>query len=311
MQVVLVHNSSAGDDSAPGEQALKQLIRDAGHEVDSCSVRGRKWKSALKNGADLVAVAGGDGTVVQVAREIMGRRIPIAVLPLGTANNISKSLGVRHLPLEELVGCWKKAQRKRFDAGVIRAPWGKRHFVEGAGAGLFATTMPEADEHPTLENLKDADARATYAKQILRERLKACRPLPLEIEADGKAISGEFLLFEAMNMEYVGPNLYLAPDSVSDDGKLDVVLIKERDRRKLDRYLETWQDGVTRPPDFDALKAARIEFEWTGFELHVDDALFPGKDDRSVKKPARIVIEVERDALEFLVPGRDDPSSDA
>jgi len=306
MQVVLVHNPAAGDESAPGEQALKRLIRDAGHEVEYCPVRSRKWKSALKDGADLVAVAGGDGTVVQVAREIMGRRIPIAVLPLGTANNISKSLGVRHLPLEELVACWKKAQRRRFDAGVIRAPWGKQHFIEGAGAGLFAITMPEADEHPTLENLKDAEARATYAQQILRERLKACRPLPLDIEVDGEEISGEFLLFEAMNMEYVGPNLYLAPDSVSDDGKLDVVLIKARDRRKLDRCLETWQDGVTRPPDFEALKAKRIEIEWTGFDLHVDDALFPGKEHRSVRKPARIVIEAERNALEFLVPGRDD-----
>lgn len=306
MQVLLVHNPDAGDKSAPGEKALKKLIREAGHEVEYCSVRGQKWKRVIADAPDLVAVAGGDGTVVQVARELIGRQVPLAVLPLGTANNISKSLGVRHLPIEDIVASWSAAQHKRFDAGVISAPWGKRYFVEAAGAGLFALAMPEADANPTLENIEDAEARATYAQQILRERLKACRPLHLDITADEKTISGEYILFEAMNMEYVGPNLYLAPDSVGDDGRLDVVLIAERQRRKLDRYLETWQDGVARPPDFDALKAERIELQWTGFDMHVDDALFPAKKRRAPQRPVRITIGVERAALEFLLPGRND-----
>ncbi|MCI3951996.1 MAG: diacylglycerol kinase catalytic region [Burkholderiales bacterium] len=310
MRVVLVHNPGAGDDSAPGERQLKKLIRDAGHELEYCSVRGRKWKSALNDDADLVAVAGGDGTVTQVARHMIERRIPIAVLPLGTANNISKSLGVRHLSVEELIASWASGQRKRFDAGVVSGPWEKRHFIEAMGAGLFARAMPEAGENVTLENLKDAEARATYAQQLKRERLKVCRPMRLDITADGKDLSGEYILFEAMNMEFVGPNMYLAPDAIGDDGHLDVVLIRESERRKLEQYLATWQQGVTRPPDFTTLKARHIEIEWTGFDVHIDDALFPDKKKSRPKKPARITVGVEPGALEFLVPGRRDGPAD-
>ena len=311
MRVVLVHNPGAGDDSAPGGPELKKLVREAGHELNYFSVRGKKWSAALKEPADLVAVAGGDGTVVQVARQLIGRRIPIAVLPLGTANNISRSLGVRHVPIEELIASWASGQRRKFDAGIFSGPWGKQHFIEAIGAGLFAHAMPEAEENVTLENLKDAEARATYAQQLMRERLEACRPIRLDITADGEDISGEYILFEAMNMEFVGPNLYLAPDSDGDDGLLDVVLICERDRRKLEEYLATWQEGVTRPPDFPARKAAHVEIEWTGFDVHIDDAVFPdGKKPRS-KPPGRITLDVERNALEFLVPGREDsPASD-
>lgn len=305
MRVVLVHNPGAGDDSAPGAPQLKKLIREAGHELHYCSVSS-KWKALLDDAPDLVAVAGGDGTVAHVARHMIGRRIPIAVLPLGTANNISKSLGIRHVPLEALIASWSSGQRRPFDAGILSGPWGTQHFIEAMGAGLFAHAMQEADENATLENLKDAEARATYAQQLLREHLKACRPLRLDIKADGEDLSGEYILFEAMNMEFVGPNLYLAPDSVGDDGRLDVVLMAERDRKKLDEYLETWQEGVTLPPDFKTLKAAHIEIEWTGFDIHVDDEILPGRKKPRAKPPARLTVGVERNALEFLVPARND-----
>ena len=305
MRVVLVHNPGAGDHAAPDAKALKKLIRDAGHDLEYCSARGRKWIAAAERRCDLVAVVGGDGTVTRVACHLIGGGVPIAVLPMGTANNVSKSLGIRHVPIESLIAGWSSAKRKRCDAGVISGPQGRQHFIEAVGAGLFAQAMPAADANATLENLEDAEARATYAQQMMRECLDACRPLHLHIMVDGENCSGDYLLFEAMNIEFVGPNLYLAPDSIADDGRLDVILIGERDRAKFDRYLQTWQAGVTRPPDFTTLKGARIEIEWTGFALHIDDRVIPGRK-RRPKHPERLVITVARDALEFLVPSRGD-----
>lgn len=307
MRVLLVHNPGAGDDSTPDAKKLKALIEDAGHELEYCSAHGKKWKAALKEEKyDLVAVAGGDGTVARTARRAIGRDIPIAVLPMGTANNISKSLGVRHMPIEELIAGWDSAQRRRVDAGVVRGPWKPRYFIEAVGAGLFAVTIPEADDNPTLEKLEDADAKATYAQQLLRERLESCEPLQLDIVLDGEKHSGEYILFEVMNMEFVGPNLYLAPDSVTDDGQFDVVLIAERQRRKLDEFLSSWQEGVTLPPDFTTLKASHIEIRWTGFDVHIDDTVYPRKEKTRAKAPSALTIEMEDDALEFLVPGRTD-----
>ncbi|MGQ0749193.1 MAG: diacylglycerol/lipid kinase family protein [Betaproteobacteria bacterium] len=307
MRVLLVHNPGAGDDSTPGPGKLKELVKDAGHEFEFVPARGPEWKKALKDEKfDAVAVAGGDGTVAKVARRAIGRDIPIAVLPMGTANNIARTLGVRDIPIPELIAGWATAQRKHMDAGVVGGPWKSRYFIEAVGAGLFAFAIPDVDASPTMEKLKDAEAKATYAKQMVRERLKKCRPLELDIKLDGERHSGEYLLFEVMNIEFVGPNLYLAPRSVTDDGEFDVVLITEKQRRKLDDYLESWQEGVTLPPDFTTLKASRIEVNWTGFDVHIDDAVYPKKEKAREKAPMRLTIEIERDALEYLVPGRPD-----
>jgi diacylglycerol kinase family enzyme len=302
MRVVLIHNPGAGDDSGPDAKQLKAMIHDAGHDLEYRETKGRKWKSALEAPVDLVAIAGGDGTVAKVARRVIGQRIPLAVLPMGTANNICKTLGIRDVPIEELVGGWAAARRKRFDAGIVTGPWKPRHFIEGVGAGLFARAMPEADQNRTLENLNDAEVKATYAQQLLRDRLKACPPMRLNVRLDGEDLSGEYILLEAMNMEFVGPNLYIAPDSRADDGLLDVVLIAEQHRRKLDEYLATWQEGVLWPPDFTTLRGAQLEIEWTGFDIHIDDTLYPKKEKARSKAPARISVKVEHDALEFLVP---------
>jgi diacylglycerol kinase family enzyme len=303
MRVVLIHNPGAGDDSRPDAKQLKAMIRDAGHDLEYCTTRGRKWKSALKEAPDLVAIAGGDGTVTKIARRVIGQRVPLAVLPTGTANNICKTLGIREVPVEELISGWASARRKRFDAGVVTGLWKPRHFIEGVGIGLFARAMPQADGNQTLENLNDAEVKATYAQQLLRDQLKGCPPTELSLMLDGKDFSGKYILIEAMNMQFIGPKLYLAPDALADDGLLDVVVVAEKHRRELDEYLATWQEGVMWPPDFTTLKGAHLEIEWTGFDLHIDDTLYPKKRKARAKAPARVSIDVEHDALEFLVPG--------
>jgi len=69
-------------------------------------VKEKKWKKALKKPGDIVAVAGGDGTVGKVARRLIGSPTPIAILPLGTANNIANTLDVTGKSLKELIRSW-------------------------------------------------------------------------------------------------------------------------------------------------------------------------------------------------------------
>ena len=87
MQVTLIHNPGAGtnDNQRPSRRELESMIREAGHGLRYQSVDVKGWASALAHHADLIAVAGGDGTVATVARRLVGRGIPIAILPIGTA----------------------------------------------------------------------------------------------------------------------------------------------------------------------------------------------------------------------------------
>jgi diacylglycerol kinase (ATP) len=305
MKVTLIHNPKAGDDSQPSAGQLVALIREAGHKVRLQSTREKGWARTLKKKAGLVAVAGGDGTVGKVCRRLVGSGVPVAVLPLGTANNISRTLGVAGMNIFQLIAGWRKGELLKFDAGVATGPWGKRYFIESVGAGLFARAMPEMDRSKTLENITDAEVKVTYALQMLRERLEKQKPLTLKAKLDGRDISGRYLLVEAMNTRHIGPNLYLAPHVAHDGGMLDLVMISEKNRRRFAKYLETWQSGKEWPHELGVGRGRRLEIEWTGFPLHLDDKAWPEEGGPSPKPPAPIRIELKRGGLRFLVPRRE------
>jgi len=299
--ITLIHNPGAGVDDQPDSETLLSIIRAAGHEVRYQPSENGTWASALDEPADLVAVAGGDGTVGRVAKKLIGRDLPLAPLPLGTANNISKTLGLADLSLADIVFGWKNARHVSFDAGVAKGPWGSRYFMEAFGLGLFACTLPIAEGNRKLKALKDADAKVAHAIGLLRQRLEDCPPNALDLRLDGRDTSGDYVMLEAMNMAFVGPNLYLAPDLDPDDGMLDVVVVTSEERDKLHDSLATWQEGELEHPKLTRHLARVIQLEWTGFEVHFDDEAWPGDDD---ERPAltRIEVTVERDALKFVAP---------
>ncbi|HSQ04008.1 MAG TPA: diacylglycerol kinase family protein, partial [Burkholderiales bacterium] len=163
MRVTLIHNAEAGNDERPAADELQELITAAGHDVFYQSCRDENWTAALARPADLVAIAGGDGTVGRVAKALVGRHVPFTALPLGTANNISRTLGLTDLSLEQLIAGWARGRRAKFDIGIADGPWGLRYFIEGMGAGLFAWNMPQAHGSATLHHLHHADAKVAYA----------------------------------------------------------------------------------------------------------------------------------------------------
>lgn len=303
MRITLVHNPGAGDEGNPESAELQQLMRAAGHDVRYVSCARGDWTDSLGEGADLVVVAGGDGTVGRAAKALVGRRVPFTALPMGTANNISRTLGLVDKPVAELIASWAHSREVAFDVGVARGPWGERYFLEGCGAGLFACTIPEADASRTLNQLEQAEARVAYALQMLRERVDACATQTLDIRLDGRDLSGEYVLAEAMNMQYVGPNLYLAPDCDLRDGLLDLVLVPAAERERLSAYLSEWQNGALWPSNLPTYRGTRVEMTWTGYEVHIDDGVWPASGaPESRLAPAPIALTVLRGAARFLVP---------
>ena len=302
MRVTLIHNADAGDDDQPTLGQLEALIEEAGHDVRSQSVKKDGWSKILKKPADLVAVAGGDGTVGKVARRMVGKKTPIAVLPLGTANNIARSLGIADRKATHLIAGWARADRMDFDVGLATGPWGTRHFIEGVGMGLFTQAMPWISRNKNMKQ-QSGDVRIAYALQLMREHLNGAVPLQLSATLDGEDISGGYLLFEAMNTRYVGPNLFLAPDIEHGEGLLHVVCVTDKDRETLRTYLSNWQNGTMWPADLGVYTGRRLEIEWTGCPVHLDDKSWPDEDVESPPKPpVPIEITIERAAMQFLVP---------
>ena len=301
MKVTLIHNADAGDENQPTLGQLEALIKEAGHDVRSQSVKKDGWSKALKKRADVIAVAGGDGTIGKVARRMVGKGTPIATLPMGTANNIAKSIGIADRNTAQLIASWANADRVDFDVGVASGPWGKRYFIEGLGMGLFAHAMPWLARNKNMRQ-QPGDVRIAYALQLMREHLNGSVPLQLNATLDGEDISGAYLLFEAMNTRYVGPNLFLAPDVEHGEGLLHVVCVADKDRERLRTYLEGWQNGKMWPSDMGVFTGKCLEVEWSGYPVHIDDKLWPDEDGSPPRPPMPIEISVERAALQVLVP---------
>jgi diacylglycerol kinase family enzyme len=297
VRVTLIHNPGAGRQAADAAP-LRRCLEACGYLVRYQSVKEDGWKEALKKPAELVMVAGGDGTVARVARRMVGRGVPIAVLPSGTANNIARSLGVVERPFEALVRGLEGARRVKLDVGTVRAPWGGQRFVEGIGAGLFADLLARASS----EAPQAAKGSVESALRRLRELAAHCEPMEIAASLDGRDISGRYLLIEALNLPYVGPNLHLAHESHPGDGELDVVVVREAERDRLLHYLEHWQDNRERLAMLPTLRGRALKMEWTGFALHIDDKLRPKADAEPAAMAGVVEARLSGEGLEFLLP---------
>lgn len=299
----LVHNPAAGDEEH-NRKAILRLIERFGHDVEYHDVNASGWEETLAAGAELIAVAGGDGTVGHVARLLAGTGLPIAVLPLGTANNISVILGFADVPLEELVSGWDGAQRRALDIGVARGPWGTFRFLESIGVGALAESMAEVSRGSAahVDHLEAAEARIAAALELIGSQMRRTPAARLEISIDGSELSGEYMLMEVFNLGIVGPNLQLAPHADPSDGLLDVVVAGEDLRRKLADDLSLFRDPA-RAPDLCVRRGTHLQIRCEGLTVHMDDELW---DVRSGRDHASVIdVTVENRALTFIVPSSD------
>ena len=156
MRITLMHNPKAGD-AEYGRKELMAALAKAGHHVIYQSTKKGDYKKALEKPTDLVLAAGGDGTVAKVACRLIDTGVPLSVLPLGTANNLARSLGFVASP-EEIIARLQGGKRRAFDIGVTRGPWGTRYFFEAMGGGLFA------------DYVRAATGEAKKTKEVSKER---------------------------------------------------------------------------------------------------------------------------------------------
>jgi diacylglycerol kinase (ATP) len=300
VRVTLIHNPGAGKQASDGND-LKKLLHRAGHEVRYQSSKEDGWKKVLKKRADLVVIAGGDGTVGRVVRRMAEHDVPVALLPSGTANNIARSLGQLERPFEELVRGWETARQVRLDLGVAEGPWGERYFVEGVGAGVFANLLANSDPKKSKKR-KQGKNPVEAGLRRLHQQVERAEPVQICATLDDEDISGEYLLFEALNLRYIGPNLFLTANASPGDGQFEVVMVSEAERERLLYYLDHWQDDRERLAILPSKSGSRLRIEWTGFPLHIDDKLQPRTKTKPKEMAGLVEARLNGAAVRFLVP---------
>ena len=304
MKVTLIHNPDAGSTDESRADEIVNSIRAAGHSVVGQSCRNPGWENALLEPGNLVAVAGGDGIVGTVAKRMIGKSVPIAVLPMGTANNIASTLGLTGRSTDDLVRGWASGRRIRLDVGVAHGPWGKRYFIEGLGLGLFTDVMFKLHtrRNVDLAHLNAPKEKLDSVVQIMRHRLDSHPAYRLTLSVDGRDLSADYILLEAMNVRCVGPNLCIVQAGPPGDGLLDVVLAAANERDQIMQFLSDRLEGAAGFPGLTVQQVRQMHIECSGARVHIDDDLWPKESLSSGEFQLVVDISVESKCLEILLP---------
>jgi diacylglycerol kinase (ATP) len=274
MRITLIHNPSAG--IGLDSDQLVDLLEEAGHKVRERSTEA-DWRKALDKKADLVVAAGGDGTVRRVALAVAGGEVPFAILPMGTANNVAKTLGITGDARSAVRG-WDLGAARPFDLATVTAPWGEETFVESFGGGLFAELIESGEE---IDESAELLGRPTdRALSLLRQLLDDAAPGAWGVMVDGQEHDGDYLAVEVLNIRFAGPNVPVAPDADPCDGQLDVALMRPGDRDALRAYVDervSLASGAV--PEVPTVRGAVVRLRApSGVRLHLDDRLWPSGD---------------------------------
>lgn len=308
MHIVLLHNPGAGQEDVTPKQ-LVEAFAAQGHEAAYHSTKEESCEQALEDAAELVAVAGGDGTVRAVAKCLAGSGRQLMILPCGTANNIATHLGIVTGALET-ISRMDTLRERGFDAGLAEGPWGTEDFFEGVGFGMLPQIIPFLKAEAKGREFADRYAKIAHHRGLFAQLLKSYKPATWRLLLDEETVEGDFLLIEILNIGSVGPWLELAPGASPGDGKLDVVRVTEKGRKMLAKLLQGEVEAPEAAEHFDVTRITRVELEWDGSAAHIDSDIWAvgrhglGK----IKRPSGasvgpVRLSLRPRALRVLAPG--------
>ncbi|CCH57024.1 hypothetical protein BN8_06422 [Fibrisoma limi BUZ 3] len=296
----LLHNPTAGE-AASTALELRSLIESNGFECQYASTKDSGWET-IGPEVDFLIVAGGDGTVRQVAqRQLTAPKrpepLPIAILPKGTANNIALTLGLTGTS-DEIVAGWHRGRIIQYQVGLIHGLAKPEFFLEGCGLGVFPKLINTMRDQEEAEN-ETREESLLQALTTLHSLIGSHRAETCQLILDTANYADEFVLLEVLNSRLLGPNLCLAPAANPQDKAFEVVLVTEQERPRLSRYVDALRlGGLTGWGDrLSAISATQVKLSTQTDYLHIDDEVI------SLDGPTDITISFRAQGLPFLLPG--------
>jgi YegS/Rv2252/BmrU family lipid kinase len=264
----------------PGD-ALAALRR---HEIDAeLHVTERPAQAtllarhAVAAGAQLVVVAGGDGTIHEVASGLVGSGAALGILPLGSMMNLPRALGIPR-DLDAAAALIARGRLVRMEVGRVTTAAGQSYFFEAAGAGVDAGAF-------AFGNQLDA-GKWNYLLPFLRF-VTRYRPRAARLTVDGRLFTvPRSIMISAAVSPFIGLQLTVAPEAKVDDHLLDVVVRQASGRLDLLRHAAVMAWGDRRyGPNTHLVRGRVVEIE------HVHRPMPVHADARIVgRTPARLEL---------------------
>ena len=192
-------------------------------------------QQAAADGARMVVVYGGDGTVLEVANGIMGSDVPIGILPGGTGNAVATELGISR-KIEEAAELICTSENRR---AVDIAQVDDQYYLLRLYTGI-------SKDQAASRELKDKYHLLAYPMEVVKV-LKNAPHAQYTVTVDGKKTEVAAMTCFVNNLDQMGGVDIDVGDITPDDGLVDVMLVsKDRQaRHQLRHYVLRHEDTET------------------------------------------------------------------
>jgi YegS/Rv2252/BmrU family lipid kinase len=256
LAVVLNASSGAGGGAAAAER-LKKVFTAAGRETHiTVTTTGAELRAAVEHAVEArchgLVAGGGDGTLNTAASILVGREIPLGVVPLGTLNHFAKDLGIPQ-DLEAAAQVVLEGKLCRVDVGEVNG----RIFLNNSSLGLY----------PAIVSLRERYQATGSRKWIagLRASIAVIRRHPfmtVRIVVEDKEVIRRTPFVLVGNNEYRNVGMQAASRALLDQGRLAVYVLEVERRVGLLRL--AWQvvwSGAEQVRDLDLFTVTRARIE--------------------------------------------------
>jgi len=170
-------------------------------------------KEAIKNNAAAVIAVGGDGSVNEVGKALVGTDVALGVIPSGSGNGFARHLKI---PLNEkaAIQTINQFRTQKIDSASING----KAFLVTAGLGF--------DAHVGWKFADYGKRGLLSYLQIAINEYFSFKPEEYELIVDGKEITTTAFLISFANAGQYGNNAWIAPSASISDGKLNVCILE-------------------------------------------------------------------------------------
>ncbi len=247
--------SNGGKAEQVGDRVISYLSK-TGTNLERIDTHGpghalREAKEAVKEGVGRIIVCGGDGTVHEVANALAETDAVLGIIPAGRGNDLARAAGIPPDPIAAAETALSITAR-RFDLGKVAG----RYF------GTIATLGFDSEVSRAAQNISlPLTGRTLYIYAILRT-LISYRASQIRLEGDFGVVEGKFFLVATGNSPEYGGGIRILPQAVSDDGTLDICVIRDLSRIRVLFLLRRAINGLhTDHPKVQMLRSKSLQIE--------------------------------------------------
>lgn len=227
-------------------------------------------KESVDNKLDAVVVIGGDGTINEVGKALVGSKTALAVIPCGSGNGFARHLKI---PLETKAATEKinRFKKSKIDVG-------------SANDQIFLSTLGVGFDAHVAHKFADFGKRGFLSyMQVSTNEFVGYNSEKYKIKIDGKVIEKEAFLIVVANASQYGNNAWIAPSASTRDGKLNVGILSKFPAAYIpDILLKLFNKKIEHSKYYEKLVVEELELLYNGI-YHIDGEPLETKDNLKIK----------------------------